>query len=43
MNDYDYDLDLDYGIITDAKCATCGDKLAVWESVLCCICEAMLD
>jgi hypothetical protein len=30
-------------IITDTACRECGDLLAPWEGVLCCICEAMAD
>ena len=29
--------------ITDTRCAECGDKLAVWENTICCICEALAD
>jgi len=30
-------------VITNVKCADCGDKLAEWEDRLCCICEAMAE
>lgn len=29
--------------ITNKRCATCNDKLAPWESVVCCICEAVAE
>lgn len=29
--------------ITNKRCSGCNDKLAPWESVVCCICEALAE